>query len=97
MTGMAGADEGAELIAIQALGHIASEDELLSRFMSVTGVEPGDFRELAQERSFLVAVLDFLGAHEPDLVGFAEALGQSPERVMEARHRLAGPDHAGYE
>ena len=94
---MAGADEGAELIAIQALGHIASDDELISRFMAVTGTEPGDFRRLAEERAFLVAVLDFLGAHEPDLVGFADALGQPPERVMEARHRLAGADHAGYE
>ena len=90
-------NDGDELVAIQALGHIASDDELLSRFMSMTGVEPGDFRRLAGERSFLVAVLDFLGNHEPDLIGFAEALGQSPERVMEARHRLAGPDHAGYE
>ena len=97
MAGLGGADEGAELIAIQALGHIASDDELLSRFMSLTGVEPGDFRRLAQERSFLVAVLDFLAGHEPDLVAFAEALGQPPERVIEARHRLAGPDHSGFE
>ena len=97
MSGLRGTDEAAELIAIQALGHIASQDELLTRFMSVTGVEPGDFRRLAGERSFLVAVLDFLAGHEPDLVGFAEELGQPPERVVEARHRLAGPDRAGYE
>ena len=90
-------DEGADLIAIQALGHIASQDALLTRFMSVTGVEPGDFRRLATERSFLTAVLDFLAGHEPDLLDFAEALGQPPERVIEARHRLAGADHAGYE
>ena len=93
----AGVDEAAELVAIQALGHIASDDELLSRFMSMTGVEPGDFRRLAGERTFLVAVLDFLGGHEPDLVAFAEAVGEPPDRIMAARHRLAGADHAGYE
>ena len=97
MAELDGVDEGAELIAIQALGHIASDDELLTRFMSVTGVEPGDFRRLAEERAFLTAVLDFLGNHEPDLIAFADALGQAPERVIEARHRLAGRDRAGYE
>ena len=95
--GLEGVDEAAELVAIQALGHIASDGELLSRFMAVTGVEPGDLRALAQERAFLVAVLDFLAANEPDLVAFAAALGRDPERVVEARHRLAGADRAGYE
>ena len=97
MSQLAGVDEAAELMAIQGLGHIASDDELISRFMAMTGVEPGDFRRLASERSFLVAVLDFLGGHEPDLLSFADAAGVAPERVVEARHRLAGPDHAGYE
>ena len=97
MAGLTGTDEGAELIAIQALGHVAADEALLSRFMAVTGVEPGDLRAMAEERAFLTAVLDFLAGHEPDLVDFAEAIGRPPEKVIEARHRLAGADHAGYE
>ena len=90
-------DEGAELVAIQALGFIAGEDELLTRFLGLTGVEPGDVRGLAGETAFQVAVLDFLAGNEPDLLRFADHAEMDPEAVIAARHRLAGPDHAGYD
>jgi len=37
----------------------------------------------------LAAVLDFLAAHEPDLVAAADALDVSPETLTGARERLA--------
>src|SRR6185437_3747748 len=41
--------EGAEAIAIQALGFIASDPELLPRFLSITGIEAFAIRQAAQE------------------------------------------------
>ena len=86
-----------DMLAIEALGFVAADDQLMSRFLALTGLEVADLRAAAAEPGFLVAVLDFLGGHEPDLVAFAEAAGVSPEEVVRARHALAGPDAAGYE
>ena len=87
----------AEGVAIEALGFIAGDDELLTRFLSLTGIEVGDMRRAAAEPGFLLAVLDFLAGHEPDLVAFAEASRTAPETIVAARHALAGDDRAGYE
>ena len=87
-----------DLLAIEALAFVAADDQLMSRFLALTGLDVADLRAAAAEPGFLVAVLDFLGGHEPDLVAFAEAAGATPEEVVRARHALAGPsDRAGYE
>jgi hypothetical protein len=36
-----------------------------------------------------LAVLDFLCAHEPDLIAAAEALGLAPAELAAARERIA--------
>lgn len=87
----------AETVAIEALAFVAGDDTLLPRFLTLTGIEPGDIRAAAAEPAFLVAVLDFLGGHEPDLVAFCEASGHDPEAVIRSRHTLAGADTAGYD
>jgi hypothetical protein len=41
------------------------------------------------DAAMLGAVLDFLCAHEPDLLAAAEALGVEPQALAAARERLA--------
>lgn len=85
-------DEEAESIAIAALGYIAADPVLLPRFLSLTGIEAGQIRAAARSRGFLAGVLDFICAHEPTLLAFAEATDTDPARIARARLRLPGGD-----
>ena len=88
--------DAAEAVGVEALGYLANDTDLLSRFLALSGADVSDLRSLAGQPGFLSGVLDFLCAHEPDLVAFAQAGDRTPEEVVAARHVLAG-DHAGYD
>ena len=80
--------EAAERIAIAALGYIAGDGELLSRFVAITGIEPAQIRLAAREPGFLAGVLQFVAAHEPTLHDFAAATGTDPADVGRAMGAL---------
>lgn len=82
----------AEAIAIAGLARLASDDDLMMRFCALSGVLANDIRSAAQDPNFLVGVLDFYLAHEPDLLAFAEAENLDPEAVVKARHVLSPAD-----
>jgi hypothetical protein len=79
-----------ETLAIQALGFIATDEDLLRRFLGETGCDPGDIRARAQDPAFLGGVLDFLLAWEPHLLAFARQAEIAPEAVATARRKLPG-------
>ena len=83
--------QDAESIALSAFQHLASDEELLLRFCELSGLTISDLREASSQPGFLVGVLDFFLAHEPDLLAWAEADSISPERIAAARSILA-PD-----
>ncbi len=88
-----------EGLAIAALLFIAAETETLSRFLELTGIDPSDVRAAAQDKRFLLAVLDFLMADEPLLLAFAASEGLKPETVVAAHrklHKAADPAHEAY-
>jgi hypothetical protein len=89
--------EEAEAVAISALGFVASDPELLPRFLAITGIEAGSIREAAREPGFLAGVLQFLLAHEPTLLRFAEETGTPPASVGKALRALpTGGDNYEY-
>ena len=59
------------------------------RFLDLTGLTPESLRAAIAEPATHRAVLDFLCAHEPDLVAAAESLGIEPAALAAARERLA--------
>ena len=59
-----------------------------SRLLALTGLTPETLREGLGDPALLGAVLDFLCAHEPDLVAAADALGVTPKDMVGARERL---------
>lgn len=94
MTSEKQTSEGAEALAIQALGHIAADPELLPRFLAITGIEAGAIRQAAREPGFLAGVLQFIVAHEPTLLRFCEENGIPPQQVTAALRALPfGDDH----
>lgn len=88
--------ERAETVAIQALAFVASDDELLPRFLSLTGLDPAGLRAraAAAEPSLMGAVLDFLLNHEPSLLAFAEATGVPAGDPAQARPHFPGGELA---
>lgn len=80
--------ENAEAIAIQALAFVASDPELLPRFLAITGIEAQAIRRAAGEPGFLAGVLQFILAHEPTLFKFTEATGIAPANVSKALRSL---------
>jgi Protein of unknown function (DUF3572) len=75
-------------LALGALGWLLADDDRAGRLLALTGLTPEALREGLGERATLAAVLDFLCAHEPELIGAADALGVSPADLAGAREGL---------
>ena len=75
-------------IALAALAATLSDERRAQRFIDLTGIGTDELRRRAGEPSLLAALLRFLEAHEPDLLGVAEALGVKPSDLVEARVKL---------
>jgi hypothetical protein len=82
--------EMAEIVALQALGWLAGNEDGLKRFLSLSGMDAGSLRTSAGTADMNVAVLDFLLGHEDLLMQFCESAAISPRDMHLARHRLGG-------
>ena len=84
--------EAAETVAVQALGFIAGDTQLLPRFLDLTGIPAHQIRRAATEPGFLAGVLQFILAHEPTLNRFSEESGVAPQDVGRALRALPSGD-----
>ena len=84
--------ENAENIAIQALSHIASDSDLLKRFMETTGLSLEELRPSAHQPGFLPAVMAFLRQDESECLSFSCNAGLSPNDIQSAAHVLEDSD-----
>lgn len=82
--------EGAELLALEALGWLAARQDLAERFLSAAGASAEEMRGRAADPEFLGFVLDFLLADEEALLAFAQDAGIPPDRPLRARAALPG-------
>ena len=76
-------------MALAALAWVLSDTPRAERFLALTGLTPEGLRGAIGEPATHRAVLDFLCAHEPDLVSAADELGVGPAEIATARERLA--------
>lgn len=83
-------NEQAEALAIKALIWLTQEPELMSRFLTLTGIDASAIRSAAREPGFLGGVLQFLLTHEPTLLRFCEATEVEPNSVVAAARQLPG-------
>lgn len=81
--------DAAETLALRALAHVASDDNLGPRFLDLTGLDVPTLRARAADPAILGAVLGFLASHEADLVATARALDEPPARLVAAHAALA--------
>lgn len=82
--------ESAELIAIQVLGWLAGNDELLPVFLGSTGASVQDIRTSATDPEFLGSVLDFLLMDDAWVVAFCDEASLPYDHIAPARMALPG-------
>ena len=82
--------EGAEALALQGLTFLASDATRLTRFLTLTGIEPSELRGWDGNPGIQAAVLDHLLADESLLLVFAAETGTAPGDVAPAQALLAG-------
>ncbi len=87
---LAGRYEAARELAIVALGFIASDADELSRFLALTGIDPGSIRIAAEEPGFLAGVLAYISGNERTLLAFASHASVAPQEIEKAKQVLAG-------
>lgn len=85
------ADTDATVVALQALAWILSDQDRAHRLLALTGLDADQLRQNAADPAIGSAVLEFLAAHEPDLIACADALDLPPERLMQAARELLIP------
>lgn len=83
--------DAAEQTAVAVLGWLASETDMLGRFLALSGLEAGQLREAVNHPDFLAGMLDFVMAHEPTLLAFCEGSGTKPEAVAAAWRHFSKP------
>jgi predicted component of type VI protein secretion system len=77
-----------QALALAALGWVLAQDDRAGRLLALTGLTSNDLRSGLDDRAVLSAVIEFLCAHEPDLVAAAEALGVEPQQLAAAKENL---------
>ena len=82
--------DAAQVIALQALGWLAGQDEVFPQFLAATGASLGDLRARAAEVEFQGAVLDFLLQDDRWVIAFCEAEGHPYTAPQAARQALPG-------
>lgn len=82
--------EEAEILALNALRHLAESPSELNRFLGQSGLEPTELSKRAEEHAFLASVLDFFLADDLLLQRFCAAEGAEPPAMHRARLRLSG-------
>ena len=88
--------ESAEVLGLQVLGWLASEEELLPVFQGSSGASEEDIRVGARDAVFLGAVLDFVMMDDAWVVRCCDTLGVSYDSLMQARQVLPGGEQVNW-
>ena len=69
----------AEIVALNIIEYIFSNDQLKGEFLSLTGISEVHAREYTDSPEFLSGAMDFLLANEEELIQFCEQFGYKPD------------------
>ncbi len=82
--------EVAETIALQALGWLAGNEDLLPVFMGASGLAADDLGNRAEDTEFLASVLDFILMDDAWVIGFCDEHALAYDQLMQVRQALPG-------
>lgn len=84
--------EAAQTAALQMLGWLAADEDLLPVFLDASGLRIDDLKARAGEPEFLASLVDFVMMDDAWVARAAEAGGWPPEDILAIRARLPGGD-----
>lgn len=82
----------AQVIALQALGWLAGNEDLCPTFLGATGGSVDDLRDRATDPAFQGAVLDFITMDDAWVMAFCDAHDLAYDQPMRARYALPGAE-----
>lgn len=88
--------ESAEILGLQVLGWLASDDNLFPIFQGSTGATDEDVRNGAADPAFLGSVLDFVMMDDAWVVQCCDAIDLQYESLMQARLALPGGEQVNW-
>lgn len=91
----AGTAPDAQEIAVAILTWLGEEPDMLTRFLSLSGVEASSLRQFSASPGFAAALMEFVMGHEPSLMAFSARSGIAPDVVAAAWQKLSGPTYGG--
>lgn len=78
------------IIGLRLLAHVVADADLGARFLALSGLDADALRARAGDPGLLAALIDFVAAHEVDLVTAADALEMPPQAIVAAGTALGG-------
>jgi len=84
--------ERAQTIALNALGWLVQNDELLPVFLGSSGASIEDLRQNASDAAFQASVLDFLLMDDAWVIAACDAQDIAHDQLYVARHSLPGAE-----
>jgi hypothetical protein len=75
-------------LGLAALAATLDEPRRAQRLLDLTGIGTHDLRARAADPDLLIALFDFLEAHEPDLLAVSEKLGLRADQLTAAKRAL---------
>jgi hypothetical protein len=88
--------ENAEMIALQALGWLVGNEELLPVFLGATGASVEELAKNAKDPAFLGSVLDFLVMDDAWVIAFCDSANLPYQVPMQARAGLPGGEQMNW-
>ena len=88
--------EQAEIISLQALAHMAENEEILIAYIRLSGIEPEELRNSAENPTTLGSILDYFLQNEKKLITFCDAANIDANDVVKARQHLPGGENIPY-
>ena len=84
--------EAAETIALNALGWLVQNDEILPLFLGSTGSAESDLKTRLGDPAFLASVLEFLTMDDAWVVAFCDTVNLAYDDPLKARYALPGAE-----
>ena len=81
-------NDDAQALALSALAWTLADGDRADRLLALTGLDGSSLRARVGEPAVLAACLGFLQSHQPDLVACADAIGTTPDRLVQAQEEL---------
>lgn len=85
--------ENAYIVGLKATTYIMSEEDLLLRFIALSGLNEDEIKLRLQDKYFLSACLEFLLNNEKDLISFCDDSNINHKDPLNAAHILGGENN----